>query len=190
MLVHGVHCAKSDLADPNFVVIGNPDLIARRRDHAIPAEFGGTLGDYVPFYFTPFSIMMYNIHTGYRGITKRGNEELVILVSSLRKLEELNVPYVFTDRHALLRAAQFSATPADLDRIDWDALRRRDFKNDPEDPEKLERYQAEVLVRGRVPIEALLGIGCYNDDAKHRIDADVAAADVRVQSVLQPDWYF
>ena len=41
----------------------------------------GTLNDYVPFYFTPFSIMMYNIKTGYGGIKHVPNEKIAILVS-------------------------------------------------------------------------------------------------------------
>ena len=49
---------------------------------------GGTLSDYVPFYFTPFSIMMFNIKTGYGGITKRDNKDIIIFVSSIHKLRE------------------------------------------------------------------------------------------------------
>ena len=190
MLSNGVHCAKSDVCDPDFVAIGNPDLIDKRRERALPPQFGGTLGDYVPFYFTPFSVMMYNIHTGYNGITRRQNEDIIVLVSSLSKLAEQNVKYVFTDRHAFLRAARFSDNPNELDRIDWDLLQRRDFKIDPEDPGKLERYQAEVLVERFVPIRALAGIACHNEAAKWRVDADIAATGASVEARIMPHWYF
>jgi hypothetical protein len=106
--------------------------------------------------------MFYNINTGWNGIRQRRNEEIVILVSSLNNLCAQNVPFIFTDRHAYLAAALFSSDLAHLDRIDWRILQNRDFKTDPEDPRKRERYEAEALVHRHVPIDALLGIVCYN----------------------------
>lgn len=100
--------------------------------------------DYVPFYFTPFSPMMYNIKTGWGGIRQRNNDEIVIMVSSLRTLQTRKIPFLFTDRHAYLVAAQFYSDVARLDQIDWDMLQRRDFRNDRDDPSKKERYQAEA----------------------------------------------
>ena len=45
----------------------------------------------------------------------------------------------------------------------WKILQNRDFKHDPvNDPGKKERYQAEALIRDYLPIDALIGIGCYN----------------------------
>ncbi|WP_408381606.1 DarT ssDNA thymidine ADP-ribosyltransferase family protein [Paraburkholderia megapolitana] len=52
---HGLVCANAQGLDPRFVSIGNPDLIARRTQRVVPIPPGGTLSDYVPFYFTPFS---------------------------------------------------------------------------------------------------------------------------------------
>ncbi len=71
--------------------------------------------------------MMYNISTGWGGITRRSNDEIVILVSSIWKLEEEGVRYVFSDRHAYLAAARFYDDSADLNQIDW-AIRKRCFK--------------------------------------------------------------
>lgn len=53
ILKHGLHSRNSVLFDPNFVNIGNGDLIAKRHHRTIPQAPGGTLSDYVPFYFTP-----------------------------------------------------------------------------------------------------------------------------------------
>jgi hypothetical protein len=149
ILENGLHCANAGRTDPNFVTIGNPELIAKRKQRVLPAPFGGRLSDYVPFYFTPSSPMMYNIKTGWGGITQRPNEDIVILVSSLWNLLKDDVTFVFSDRHAYLAAAQFYDDPARSDQIDWDILQRRDFRRDPNDPGKVERYEAELLVRGR-----------------------------------------
>jgi hypothetical protein len=130
ILDHGIHCGSSATRNPGYVTIGNTDLIAKRAARAVPIDPRGTLDDYVPFYFTPFSPMLYNIKTGYNGITRRGNEEIAIVVSSLHRLSKLQVPFVFSDRHAYLRTAEFSSAIADLDRIDWGILQNRDFKRD------------------------------------------------------------
>jgi hypothetical protein len=54
----GLHCRNAADQDPDYVNIGNPELIGKRARCAVPVPPGGTLSDYVPFYFTPFSIMM------------------------------------------------------------------------------------------------------------------------------------
>ncbi len=74
ILDNGLHCKNARVADPHFVPIGNLDLIDRRSRHQVPHPPYGTLADYVPFYFTPFSPMFFNIHTGWYGIRKRSNE--------------------------------------------------------------------------------------------------------------------
>jgi hypothetical protein len=84
--------------------------------------------------------------------------EIAILVSSLPELQKHGIPFVFTDRHAAFATAEFHDTLGRLDRIDWQGLHARDFKRDPDDPGKFERYQAEALVYRHVPIAAILGI--------------------------------
>lgn len=190
ILRNGLHCANANVTDSKFVSIGNPDLIDRRRSRVLSAPCEGTLSDYIPFYFTPFSPMMYNIKTGWGGITKRENKEIIILVSSIWRLRDKGVKFVFSDRHAYLRAAEFYDNPSKLDKIDWNILQRRDFKRDPNDPEKFERYEAEALARTHVPVDALLGVACYNDSAKSRIADDIHATGVAIKALIKPSWYF
>ena len=61
ILDHGLHARNSHMPDPNFRAIGNADLIDKRATRPVPVPPGGVLSDYVPFYFTPHSIMMFNI---------------------------------------------------------------------------------------------------------------------------------
>jgi ssDNA thymidine ADP-ribosyltransferase, DarT len=189
-LANGLHCRSSGRQDPNFVAIGNAEIIARRRSREVPIEPGGDLADYVPFYFTPYSPMLFNIRTGYGGIQQRRNDEIVSLVSSLGRLEELGVRYVFTDRHALFAAARFFNRRADLRHVDFDLLQRRDFQRDENDPGKLERYQAEALAHQCVPVEALLGVVCYTQEAQREVEAAIASAGVDLRVFSRPGWYF
>ncbi|MCP5140805.1 MAG: DUF4433 domain-containing protein [Gammaproteobacteria bacterium] len=186
---NGLHCGNSALRSPAWVNIGNEDLIQKRATRPVPVAPGGALNDYVPFYFTPFSLMMYNIHTG-RGVLQRSNAEIVILVSSLPRLQELGIPFVFTDKHAKVALARFFSDTAQLDQVDWPLLQSRNFSRDPNDPEKLERYQAEALVHRHCPISALLGAVCYTDQIKHDIDAQLAGHGLNLDVHAMPGWYF
>ncbi|HXU31989.1 MAG TPA: DUF4433 domain-containing protein [Thermoanaerobaculia bacterium] len=167
-LAHGLHCSQSSVLDPNFVSIGNEELIARRDTREVPIPPGGRLSQYIPFYFTPYSPMLYNIKTGYGDIRQRSNEEIVILVSSLLALEDHGVRYVFTDRHAYLATASFfNDRMTSLRQVDFELLQRRDFKREEKsDPGKMERYQAEALAFGQIPVSALLGLACYTETVR------------------------
>jgi hypothetical protein len=67
ILSNGLHCSSSPEKDAGYVGIGNADIILMRSTRAVPIPPGGVLSDYVPFYFTPFSPMAYNIKTGFGG---------------------------------------------------------------------------------------------------------------------------
>jgi hypothetical protein len=182
----GCHC-RSTTDGQKYVEIGNQELIAKRKGRDVPCGPGGTLSDYVPFYFTPYSPMLYNIKTGYNGVPKRPVAEIIILISSLHLLKKQGVPFVFSDRHAYLKTALFSDDLADLDRIIWPTLQARNFRKD--DLDRFEKYQAEALVHKHVPLTALKGVVCYNDSVRSdmQLAADVVGAAVKI--IAQPNWY-
>jgi ssDNA thymidine ADP-ribosyltransferase, DarT len=190
ILDHGLHCRNSGTQTPNYVEIGNPELIAKRTARSVPRPPGGTLGDYVPFYFTPYSPMMLNIKTGHGGIAKRSNDEIVILVSSLRKLNDAGVSFLFTDRHAYLDAARFSSDLEDLEWIDWHNLQNRDFKKDLENPDKFERYQAEALIHRQLPLTCLIGIVCHDVSVESVMKGQLKRRNLTLETAVYPSWYF
>lgn len=189
-LENGLHCGNSEVRSANWLSIGNSELIDKRAAHPVPVYPGGFLNDYVPFYFTPFSPMLRNINTGWGGIQKRPNDEIVILVSSLHRVAELGLPYLFTDSHAYYQWANFYSDLAHLDRIDWALLQKRDFKRDPDDPGKFERYQAEALVHKHLPVNGLVGIVCSTDSVKRTIDHYVERCNLKLSVIVRPGWYF
>ncbi|MEN9395883.1 MAG: hypothetical protein RLZ81_413 [Pseudomonadota bacterium] len=190
VLQHGLHCGNGAQRAPNWVSIGNPELIDKRARHPVLVPPGGFLNDYVPFYFTPFSVMMRNIHTGWGGVPQRQNDEIVILVSSLRHVAQQGLPFLFTDMHAYYRWAKYYNNLADLDKVDWKLLQARDFKRDENDPAKFERYQAEALVHQHCPVSGLLGLVCYSEKGKIQAQAQVQAQGLNLPVHARPDWYF
>lgn len=189
ILDNGLHCGNSNARSPNWVSIGNEELIDKRSNHLVPRAPGGNLNDYVPFYFTPFSVMMMNIHSG-RGVPQRRNEEIVILVSSLHDIHNGGLRYLFTDSHAYYMWANYYDNLGDLDRIDWPLLQRRDFKRDPNDPAKIERYQAEALIYRHCPVSALLGMVCYTDKVQSEIQRNLAQRQLALPVHVRQEWYF
>ena len=190
ILRHGLHCRTSAKQDPAYINIGSKELISKRARKIVPIPPGGTLSDYVPFYFTPFSIMMYNIHTGYGGITRHENKDIVIFVSSLHRIKELGLPFLFTNQHAYPPDTEFFSNLADLSRIDWKLLQSRNFKTSDADPGKQLRYQAEALIHGHVTLDALQGIGCHSAEVRQKHESIIAAEGLNITVKTTPTWYF
>jgi hypothetical protein len=189
ILDNGMHARNGEKSDPAYRNIGNVDLIDKRSRRPVGVPPGGTLSDYVPFYFTPYSIMMFNIKTGY-GVKQVPNAEIVIFVSSLHHAAAQGVQFVFTNQHAYPPMADYFTDLAQLDQIDWPLLRSRDFKHDPDDPGKKERYQAEALLWKHVPLQALRGVCCYTSAVERQIRTEIERRALSFQVGVQQGWYF
>ena len=189
ILANGLHCRASQVQDPDFVEIGNRDLIQKRPETLVPRPPYGTLADYVPFYFTPCSPMLHNIRTGWNNVTRRSPRELVFLVASLRALAGHRIPFVFSDRHAFLKFATFSTSVDDLDGLGWGYWQQRDFSRDPENPEKFERYQAEALVHRHLPAERIDAIACSDESEQEYVAQMVHSHGHDIEVLYRRHWF-
>jgi hypothetical protein len=189
ILDNGLLCENSTPKASEYVAIGNADGVDRRRLREVPIAPGGVLADYVTFYFTPFSALMKHLHSGW-GVPRRGNDELVILVASLRQAERSGRRFAYTDAHAYPQWTHYYNDLADLDRIDWSLLQQRDLTRDPNDPRKMERHQAEALIHRHLPASELTGIVCYTDALKDAIEREVASRNLALPVHARPGWYF
>lgn len=190
LLANGLYCRSAEEQDPGFITIGHQELIDRRARREVPVSPGGMLSDYIPFYFTPHSMMLYNIVTGH-GVPRQNREEILVLVSALPHLARLDIGFLFTDRHAYLANAEFSDRLGDLaEFVPWNLLQTKDFKRDLESPDKTDRYQAEALVHQHLPASALLGIGAYTDGVRADIETQAMARGLQLKAVTRPNWFF
>ncbi len=191
-LTHGTHCSNTEIRDPGFRSIGNPDLISKRARRPVPIAPGGMLCDYVPFYFTPRTPMMLNIKTGRNGVEERPLSQIAILVASLRKIAESGLRFVYTDSHAYSPAAQYSSDLGDLESlINWRLLQSSDFRRNPENPLSFDQYQAEALIHQCLPAANLLAVAVNSQASSDQL-ADVvkqSELDPKFKLLVKPDWY-
>lgn len=190
ILDHGLHCRTSPTQDPNFVNIGNRDLIDKRAMRIVGVPPGGVLNDYVPFYFCTHSVMLFNIHTGrVEGVNVK-QEDVVYLVSSIEELQNRQLAFAFTDRHAYVQGARYYNDPVRLAALDWPLIHGRDFKRDPNDPGKLERRAAECLVHRHLPIEAVLHVACKDVERENFLHEQVKLRHNSTKVLRASQWYF
>ena len=135
--------------------------------------------------------MLYFAHTGNPlSPFKRGQRELVHLLTHVEEVVRLERPFVFSDRNAAIGYAAFSSDLDELDGyVDWTLQNQRDWNNTPEHPDRMERRMAEFLVHDHLPVEALLAIGVIDEDQKVRVEsllADYPCPNV----VVTPSWYY
>jgi hypothetical protein len=97
---------------------------------------------------------------------------------------------IFTNAHAYPDWTNYYDNVQHLDKIDWPLLQRRDFARDADDPQKMERYQAEALIYRHLPIEGLLGIVCYDEKTKKNVERQVLARSLDLPVHVRPNWYF
>jgi hypothetical protein len=133
--------------------------------------------------------MLLNVKTGY-SVPAVPMHEIVIYVAALRRLAKAGQSFVFTDRHAKLATAKFSSDVSELEAIDWSILQNSDFKRDPSDPGKMERYQAEALIHRGLGCELLAAIVCYNTGAHSHVAQMAARQNINVKILTNPALYF
>ena len=129
--------------------IGNLAIKEQRRRRPVPLPPGGSVADYVPFYFAARSPMLYAIHKGAVSSYQGGQKKIVYLVSSIDTIIEHGLQFVFTDRNAALGHARYGGDPAVLaDYVDWRLMEARMWNNTSSEPDRMERRMAELLVHG------------------------------------------
>jgi hypothetical protein len=168
-LLHGLHISKSPDANPHYIQIGDSALITYRKEITAPDPPGGTLSDYIPFYFGPRSPMLYQIASGWEDIRKYPQEDIIYYISSLDQIKLAGLEYFFTDGHARSRTSTVYTSDSDLDKLDWAVIRSSNWKSDESDLRRKEKKQSEFLIKGHLPVKCIQYIGVYNKSAEQKI---------------------
>jgi hypothetical protein len=148
------------------------------------------VGQYVPFYFCPRSIMLFILHRGnHRDITYRGGQEPIIhleadLKATVGWAENNNVRWAFSDRNAGGYLAKFYRSTDDLDKINWPAVESTDFR----DMLIKEDKQAEFLMYESFPLNLVEKIGVCNSRVRDQVIQKLGNAGILV--TVEGTWYY
>jgi hypothetical protein len=175
-----------------YRTIHDVDVQAKRHARPITVGPGGTIHDYVPFYFGPRSPMLLQLHTGRVAGYSERQDPLIYLVSSVQAVVAAGCGHIFSDGHGLATFTQWYAAAADLEKVDWAAVNARQWNDTVQDMDRQRRKQAEFLVYQRCPWAAVSTIAVLNDSVLTRVQTIQATHPpaLRRQVSIQPTWYY
>jgi hypothetical protein len=115
--------------------------------------------------------MLYVVQNGFNLVNPTPAENIVYCVTSVQKIIELQIDFVFTNGHAVDSfTTQF--TPGDIvnldNIIDWTAVMAK-YWVEENDLDLKRRKEAEFLVLGDIPSQGILGFVVYNQNALIRM---------------------
>lgn len=168
---------------PAAVNIGYQHIKARRMRRAVTAGPGGMLGEYVPFYFCPRSVMLYVISRGSSDYAGR-EREILHLVSRV-SVATTGTRWAFSDRHAEVGHAEHFDGLDHLTKIQWDAVDAQMWTTCKEEK------QAEFLVKDFFPWDKIQLIGVRDAAIVQQVNQILGAARRAPPRVeLCPQWYY
>jgi hypothetical protein len=166
--------------------------LRRLRELPVKCHPGDYVGEYVPFFFCPRSIMLYILHrSNHPELTYRGGQGLIVhLEADLREsvawAEADGRRWAFSLSNAGAFYAEFRNDLGHLDDVDWGAVRNNDFRT----PEVKEGKQAEFLMHETFPWHLVRRVGVPSGAMQERVVTALDAAAHCPPVVVRPDWYF
>lgn len=191
ILEHGLVNKDHAKADENFVSIGNHEIIDVRSSTEVNLNGYGFIGEFVPFYLTPRSIMLFNIITGHYApkVPKRSKDELVVIRCCIATLAT-RPKWFFTDGQANDGETSHFNDLNHLNRIDWNCIQNSNFSKSDGDYDRQRRYQAEFLVHKVVPANCIESISVYNDKMKTWAEKQVNERELDIPVHIHKPYFF
>ena len=188
---NGLWCdAESVKRNIRPVEIAYTEIKERRTRKQIPLPPGGVLAEYVPFYFCNRSPMLYTIHMGNVPAYRDGQANILHLVSSAEAISQANLPFVFTDGHAVVNLSLFYNDLKDLNQVDWKVVASWSWHDTMTDNDRMRRKQAEFLVKGSFPFSLIQEIGVYSAAIRERVLPLLENVEYKPIVSIQRKWYY
>lgn len=181
ILNNGLSCREHPNADSDYINIGHRQLISDRHNYPVKIDNGGTLGEYVPFYFAGHSPMLFLIMNGFSGVTRRPQEDIVFVATTFEAIQEHNLEYVFTDRNAKLSLSNFYNQQKDFNKLNWTAIKSKNWNATEDDLERKDLKQAEFLIRNYVPISCIKALIVKSENRKIHFEKLITKLDLNIK---------
>ncbi len=184
--------AEARKREPGGTAIGM-NKIKERRLNELTLESHPDLfvGDCVPFYFCPRSVMLYLIFRGddpdldYRG----GQGPIIHLEADLRRTVARaganERRWAFTTSNAGSRYFEDYSDLSKLDKLDWDAIRSSQWAGERKGPK-----QAEFLVEHSFPWNLISRIGVQSGEVGNQVLQAIQLSNHRPTVEIKPGWYY
>ncbi|TFH46446.1 MAG: DUF4433 domain-containing protein [Lysobacterales bacterium] len=168
--------------------------IKRRRLYEIEISChpGTMVGEYVPFYFCPRSIMLYILYRGnHPDMTYHAGQNPVLhlqvdMQAAINWADKHGVRWAFSDRNAGSYYTDFYNNLNDLDKIDWNAVNETDFRN----PLIKEGKQAEFLIHEACAWHLVEKIGVFNQKIFNQVNGIISNALHKPVVNIERRWYY
>lgn len=177
--------------NPAGTTIGMTGIKLRRlTELTLSSHPGLHVGDCVPFYFCPRSVMLYLIYQGnHPELTYRGGQGPIIhletdLQATVAWANGEGQRWAFTLSNAGSYFFEDRSDLADLGQIDWNAVQARDWRTCKDGK------QAEFLVEQYFPWELVDRIGVYSDQQYRAVANALPANGHRPRVEILRDWYY
>lgn len=169
---------------------------------AAPNPPGGTLHDFVPFYFAPRSPMLSAIHNGNVRDCIFSQDQIIHFETTVDRVVATNNQIVFYDRNA---TKPYSTPHTDLSllttEIAWDLITEtpkldgycKYFFDRPQNERyiaRMEHRQAEFIVKHKVDLNCITRIGVCNEKAATQVCVILGRYNVNLVVEIKTDWYF
>jgi hypothetical protein len=180
-------CKEEDLTARD---IAFSDLKLKRAETVVEVAPGGTLADYVPFYFGTRSPMLFVYHKG--GVTGKpeSQNDLVYFVAYVEDIVQSGFAYAFTDGHPIREPKAFYNDITQLTNVDLPLMTQQMWTDTNEDPDRKRRRQAEFLVYERVPLEIFRGVATRTEAMRTEVREMLAHNSIHMRCAVRSDWYY
>lgn len=176
--------------------IGMNKIKTRRLSLRLASHSDLNVGECVPFYFCPRSVMLYLIHCKNEELSyKGGQDEILHLVSSLREAiewaEKENLRWAFTLSNAGSFIFEDRCDLKDIGNINWTAVNSTQWGGQGIDPAIKEGKQAEFLLENKFPWSLVKQIGMRNNSGlNNRVSQAIRACENKPSLTFQESWYY
>lgn len=174
-------------------VVGMSEIKRRRLEELeVHCHPGTTVGQYVPFYFCPRSVMLYLLHRGNSpGLTYQGGQRPILHLEAdlLATVEWSNAAgrrWAFSRGNAGAYYTRFFNDLDQLDMLDWDSIPQVDWR----DPDIKEAKQSEFLFETGFPWHLIERIGVIDNQVAQEVSALVNMAEHRPRVEVVRTWYY
>ena len=176
--------------------IGMRGIKKRRLEKKLGSRPDLHVGDCVPFYFAPRSIMLYIIHqANHPELSYTGGQDPVIhlefdLHAAVEWADGNNRRWVFTSSRAASGYFEDYSDLARLDKIDWEAVQARRWSGDGIPSSVKEGKQAEFLLEKNIPWKLVDRIGVCADLTYNQVANTLAKSPHKPKLEIKTDWYY